>query len=67
MLLDRDVLIDAGTGVGDLALSDLKQIDHIFVTSHLDHVVCIPFLVDTVGDMRGGARGRACRAKHWTR
>jgi ribonuclease BN (tRNA processing enzyme) len=53
MLLDHDVLIDAGTGVGDLTLSDLKQIDHIFVThSHLDHVACIPFLVDTVGGMR---------------
>jgi ribonuclease BN (tRNA processing enzyme) len=54
MLLDHDVLIDAGTGVGDLTLTELKQIDHIFVThSHLDHVVSIPFLVDTVGGMRG--------------
>ena len=53
MLLDHDVLIDAGTGVADLSLSELKQIDHIFVThSHLDHVACIPFLVDTVGGMR---------------
>ena len=53
MLLDYDVLIDAGTGVGDLTLTELKQIDHIFVThSHLDHVVSIPFLVDTVGGMR---------------
>jgi ribonuclease BN (tRNA processing enzyme) len=52
-LLDHDVLIDAGTGVGDLTLTELKQIDHIFVThSHLDHVACIPFLVDTVGGMR---------------
>jgi Cft2 family RNA processing exonuclease len=39
--------------VGDLTLTELKQIDHIFVThSHLDHVVSIPFLVDTVGGMR---------------
>ena len=53
MLLDHDVLVDAGTGVADLSLSELKQIDHIFVThSHLDHVACIPFLVDTVGGMR---------------
>ena len=53
MLLDHDMLIDAGTGVGDLTLTELKQIDHIFVThSHLDHVACIPFLVDTVGGMR---------------
>jgi ribonuclease BN (tRNA processing enzyme) len=53
MLLDHDVLVDAGTGVADLTLSELKQIDHIFIThSHLDHVACIPFLVDTVGGMR---------------
>ena len=53
MLLDYDVLIDAGTGVGDLTLSELKQIDHVFIThSHLDHIACIPFLVDTVGGLR---------------
>jgi len=52
-LLDHDVLIDAGTGVGDLTLAELSQIDHIFIThSHLDHVASIPFLVDTVGGMR---------------
>ncbi len=52
-LIDHDVLIDAGTGVGDLTLAELSQIDHIFVThSHLDHVGSIPFLVDTVGGMR---------------
>ena len=52
-LVDADVLIDAGTGVGDLTLAELSQIDHIFVThSHLDHVNSIPFLVDTVGGMR---------------
>ena len=28
-LLDHDVLIDAGTGVGDLTLEDLSEIDHI--------------------------------------
>src|SRR5258705_5612630 len=37
-LVDSDILIDAGTGVGDLTLAELSQIDHIFVThSHLDH------------------------------
>ena len=52
-LLDGDVLIDAGTGLGDLTIAELSQIDHIFVThSHLDHVASIPFLVDTVGGMR---------------
>jgi ribonuclease BN (tRNA processing enzyme) len=53
LLVDNDVLIDAGTGVGDLSLAELMQIDHIFIThSHLDHVCSIPFLVDTVGGMR---------------
>lgn len=53
MLLDDDVLIDAGTGVGDLALDEMVRIDHVFVThSHLDHICSIPFLVDTVGYRR---------------
>ncbi len=53
MLLDHDVLIDAGTGVGDLSVAELCLIDHVFVThSHLDHVACIPLMVDSVGYMR---------------
>ena len=53
MLVDEDILIDAGTGVGDLSLESLAKIDHIFVShSHLDHVTSIPFLVDTVCWMR---------------
>ena len=53
MLVDQDILIDAGTGVGDLAIAELAQIDHVFIThSHLDHVACLPFIIDTVGDMR---------------
>ncbi|MGH8671366.1 MAG: MBL fold metallo-hydrolase [Burkholderiales bacterium] len=53
MLVDHDILIDAGTGVSELDLAELKLIDHVFVThSHLDHITSIPFLVDTVGHMR---------------
>jgi ribonuclease BN (tRNA processing enzyme) len=53
LLVDDDVLVDAGTGVGDLSLESLARIDHIFVShSHLDHVTSIPFLVDTVCWMR---------------
>jgi ribonuclease BN (tRNA processing enzyme) len=53
MLLDNDVLIDAGTGVGDLSISELLKVDHVFLThSHLDHITSLPFLVDTVGPMR---------------
>jgi len=52
-LVDSDILLDAGTGVGDLSLAELSLVDHIFIThSHLDHVTSIPFVVDTVGGMR---------------
>lgn len=53
MLLDHDVLIDAGTGVGDLSLAEMVMIDHVFVThSHLDHIVSIPLMLDSAGFMR---------------
>ena len=52
-LLDSDVLIDAGTGVGDLTLDELAAIDHIFVShSHLDHVLSIGLLADSVARRR---------------
>jgi ribonuclease BN (tRNA processing enzyme) len=52
-LVDHDILIDAGTGVGDLSLAELTLIDHIFVThSHLDHVDSIAFFLDSVGALR---------------
>jgi ribonuclease BN (tRNA processing enzyme) len=52
-LIDGDVLLDAGTGVGDLTLAELSLVDHIFIThSHLDHVASIAFMADTVGGMR---------------
>ena len=48
-LLDDRVLIDAGTGVGDLTLDELSGIDHIFIShSHLDHVLSIGLLADSV-------------------
>ena len=47
MLVDGDILIDAGTGVGDLSIEELLAIDHIFIThSHLDHIAFIPLLLD---------------------
>jgi ribonuclease BN (tRNA processing enzyme) len=53
MLVDQDLLIDAGTGVADLTLSELELIDHVFIThSHLDHVAALPLIIDTVGPMR---------------
>jgi ribonuclease BN (tRNA processing enzyme) len=55
-LLDGDVLIDAGTGVGDLELEALARIDHILIShSHLDHVLSIGLLADGVMRLRSAA------------
>jgi ribonuclease BN (tRNA processing enzyme) len=54
-LVDDDVLIDAGTGVAELGLSELVAIDDIFLThSHLDHVLSVPLLADSVMRARQG-------------
>jgi len=54
LLLDDDILIDAGTGVGELSLAAMQRVDHVFLThSHLDHVACLPFMMDSVGVARG--------------
>lgn len=51
LLIDGEVLIDAGTGVGDLPLAELRKIRHVMMThTHLDHVACLPLLVDTIFD-----------------
>ncbi len=53
LLVDHDVLIDAGTGVVDLAIPDMASIDHVFLTHcHLDHIAALPLLIDTVADRR---------------
>ncbi len=55
-LLDDDVLIDAGTGVGDMALEALARIDHVLIThSHLDHILSIALLADAVMRLRTAA------------
>lgn len=52
LLVNDDILIDAGTGVCDLPLERLQKIRHVFVThSHLDHVAAVPLLVDTIFDV----------------
>ena len=52
-LLDHDVFIDAGTGLGELSLTELAMIDHVFIThSHLDHTACLPLMIDCIGFMR---------------
>lgn len=53
LLVDEDILIDAGTGCGNMTLKALTKIDHVFIThSHLDHVANLPFILDSVGDRR---------------
>jgi ribonuclease BN (tRNA processing enzyme) len=55
-LVDEDILIDCGTGVGDLPLDTLKGIDHVFLThAHFDHIACLPMLMDSIADRREGA------------
>lgn len=47
-LVDDHILIDAGTGVGDLTQEEIARIDHIFLShSHLDHVFAVGLLADT--------------------
>ncbi|ADC71475.1 cyclic-AMP phosphodiesterase [Thioalkalivibrio sp. K90mix] len=49
ILIDEDILIDAGSGVGDLTLGELQKIRHVFLThSHLDHIGFLPMLADMV-------------------
>jgi ribonuclease BN (tRNA processing enzyme) len=53
LLVDDDILIDAGTGLADLSLDELLAIDHVFVThSHLDHIALLPLMIDSVANLR---------------
>lgn len=55
-LLDDEILIDAGTGVGDMALDALARIEHILIShSHLDHILSIGLLADSVMRTRRAA------------
>jgi ribonuclease BN (tRNA processing enzyme) len=48
-LVDSDLLVDAGTGVGDLTLDQMRGVHHVLLThSHLDHVAALPLMVDAV-------------------
>jgi ribonuclease BN (tRNA processing enzyme) len=49
ILVDDDILIDTGTGVGELTLKELRAVRHVFMThSHLDHSGGLPLLIDTI-------------------
>ena len=48
-LIDGDILVDAGTGVGDLTLEEMRCIRHVLLThSHLDHIAALPLMVDSI-------------------
>lgn len=48
-LLDGRLLVDAGTGVNDLTLDEMVQVDHVLLThSHLDHILSVGLLADSV-------------------
>lgn len=52
-LLDDDLLVDAGTGVGDLTLDEMAGIDDVLLThSHLDHIAALPLMIDAVASRR---------------
>lgn len=52
-LLDSDVLVDAGTGVGDLSLDEMAGVDDVLLThSHLDHIAALPLMLDAVASRR---------------
>ncbi len=51
--VDDDILIDAGTGAGDLTLEQAIAIDTVFLThAHLDHTCLLPMLADAAGGFR---------------
>ncbi|RYF60285.1 MAG: 3',5'-cyclic-nucleotide phosphodiesterase [Comamonadaceae bacterium] len=52
-LVDSDLLVDAGTGVGDLSLEEMAAIDDVVLThSHLDHIAALPLMIDAVSSRR---------------
>ncbi|MFI8618963.1 MBL fold metallo-hydrolase [Acidovorax sp. NPDC077693] len=52
-LINESVLVDAGTGVGDLTLDEMRKIDHVLLThSHLDHIAALPLMLDAVSSLR---------------
>ena len=52
-LVNETVLIDAGTGLTRLTLAEMRLIDHLFIThAHMDHILCLPTLLDSVGGDR---------------
>jgi len=54
-LINDSILLDAGTGLGNLTLDEMAQITHVFLThSHLDHVSHLPFMLNNLIGERPG-------------
>lgn len=52
-LIGDSILLDAGTGVGDLTLEEMLGVDHVFLThAHLDHVAALPLMLDAIAARR---------------
>lgn len=52
-LVNGTVLVDAGTGVGDLTLDEMVRIDHVLLThAHLDHIAALPLMLDAAAARR---------------
>lgn len=51
--VDHDILIDAGSGAGELSLEQAIAIDTVFLThAHLDHCAFLPMLADATAGFR---------------
>src|SRR3989338_7632825 len=51
--VDNDLLIDAGSGAGDLSLKQIIAVNTVFLThSHLDHCGFLPLLADAAANFR---------------
>ncbi len=49
LLIDDDILIDGGTGLGELTAEEMRRIRHVFLThTHLDHIACLPLMIDSL-------------------
>jgi ribonuclease BN (tRNA processing enzyme) len=53
LLVDQDILVDAGSGAGGLSLEQVIGINTLFLThSHIDHCGFLPLLADSAGNFR---------------